>query len=273
MGQQIATLEYLSKAKNGRLGDFAEITNKALGTNFEAQNGFIGDKQMPEPERYQNEEDFNKVGYRGDKNIGAKVQNNVTKGGNEVKEKTQNAVDQYNNTGGSPEKHFENSQSETKAVNAGNQAQQKEKAFLHAQEAVHPSNVLEGTAVSQYNKTPIGSKEFDRLVSENASGLTDAQYRYLKASRTAGWIDAIDIEGNKQSIRDRIQPEKADVALYQDVERMYVERYGSTLSKSELAERVGNSYKGIKMALDNADIQSKGSLSLVSNFNQRIREH
>ena len=43
MGQQIATLEYMSKAENGRLGDFAEITNSAIGTNFVAENSFIGD--------------------------------------------------------------------------------------------------------------------------------------------------------------------------------------------------------------------------------------
>ena len=42
MGKQIATLEYLRKAENGRLGDFAEITNSAIGTNFVAENDFTG---------------------------------------------------------------------------------------------------------------------------------------------------------------------------------------------------------------------------------------
>lgn len=42
MGKQIARLEYLRKAENGRLGDFAEITNSAIGTNFVAENGFTG---------------------------------------------------------------------------------------------------------------------------------------------------------------------------------------------------------------------------------------
>lgn len=42
MGQQIATLEYLRKAENGRVGDFAEITNSAIGTNFVTENGFTG---------------------------------------------------------------------------------------------------------------------------------------------------------------------------------------------------------------------------------------
>ena len=261
MGQQIATLEYLSKAKNGRLGDFAEITNKALGTNFEAQNGFIGDKQMPEPERYQNEEDFNKVGYRGDKNIGAKVQNNVTKGGNEVKEKTQNAVDQYNNTGGSPEKHFENSQSETKAVNAGNQAQQKEKAFLKIERDLVSSDSkyqYSGTAknaetMSNLIKTP---EELNKLLRNPA--LTNAQ-RHLVEARAKNW-------GSTELLKADIRAETA---------QMYDDHYGrvdqtNQKAVAERESRITKATNAIIRNIENGTAKNPTSLERVGAFNKAI---
>ena len=136
----------MSKAENGRLGDFAEITNNAIGTNFVAENGFIGDHKMPEPEKVQG--DFSQVGYRGNPNLRQNVQRGVQTTGGEVKQATGKPEEQYAKTGASPDKHFQNSTKETEAVNARNQAEQKEKGFLKIEK-----DLVESDSKYQYSKT------------------------------------------------------------------------------------------------------------------------
>ena len=154
MGQQIATLEYMSKAENGRLGDFAEITNSAIGTNFVAENGFVGDHKMPEPEKVKG--DFSQVGYRGDPNLRQNVQSGVQTTGGEVKQATGKPEAQYAKTGANPEKHFQNSTKETEAVNARNQGGMIHKQFKQAENTIQNAAKTTG-ATSMRDGAPVAS--------------------------------------------------------------------------------------------------------------------
>lgn len=298
MGQQIATLEYLSKAENGRLGDFADIVNKGIGTNFVAENGFIGEHKMPEPEGVQG--DFSQVGYRGDPNLRQKVQGGVQTTGGEVKQATGKPEDLYAKTDANPETHYKNSTKETRAVNAGNQGGMIHKQFKEAEK-----NLQEATVPARLNHTPADGtmitpdkwrKELDGATKDLPVGVAEGIKDYIVQS-TPDWTqkDNFSIPNEKNatevSVKDTLlnlrgvsmlggqtSPEasqartdshhaialEAENRMREDVVNAYRAHYGKDFSEDKYREDINRTVQGVKNIAQAG--HTKESIQQITNF-------
>ena len=288
----------MSKAENGRLGDFAEITNNAIGTNFVAENGFIGDHKMPEPEKVQG--DFSQVGYRGDSNLRQSVQSGVQTTGGEVKQATGKPEGLYAKTGASPDKHFQNSTKETEAVNSRNQGGMIHKQFKQAEK-----NLQEATVPARLNHTPAdGSmitpdkwrKELDGATKDLPVGVAEGIKDYIVQS-SPDWTqkDNFTLSNEKNvtdvSVKDTLlnlrgvsmlggqtSPEvsqartdrhneialEAEKRMREDVANAYRAHYGKDFSEDKYREDINKTVQGVKNIAKAG--HTKESLQQITNF-------
>ena len=289
MGQQIATLEYLSKAENGRLGDFAEITNKAIGTNFVAENGFIGDHKMPEPEKVQG--DFSQVGYRGDPNLRQSVQSGVQTTGGEVKQATGKPEEQYTKTGASPEKHFQNSTKETEAVNARNQGGMIHKQFKEAEKNLQNPIIPPGSTNMPTSRSSLlpdsWRAELDKATEGLPRGVAEGIKDYIVqggmngAKQVTQFADkndsvtlmdpsldttALEFKEIKKGdiLKEQSVAVNAESRMYNDVVNAYKAHYGKDFSEEKYRDGIDKTVNGIRQIAVRG--YSKESVSEVASF-------
>lgn len=289
MGQQIATLEYMSKAENGRLGDFAEITNSAIGTNFVAENGLIGDHKMPEPEKVHG--DFSQVGYRGDSNLRQSVQSGVQTTGGEVKQATGKPEGLYAKTGASPDKHFQNSTKETEAVNVRNQGGMIHKQFKEAEKNLQNPIIPPGSTNMPTSKSSLlpdsWRAELDKATQGLPQGVAEGIKDYIVqggmngAKQVTQFADkdgsitlmdpsldttALEFKEVKKGdiLKEQSVAVNAESRMYNDVVNAYKAHYGKDFSEEKYRDDIDKTVNGIRQIAVRG--YSKESVGEVAGF-------